>query len=179
MSVILPALQPAATAAYDAPTTLSSPPANRCHATVNLHCTYVTFCKLRCPWSRVINIGRGNWMLIGGTIDQSSGENSEERFDDPSHIDKQTCGPRETIAVWPRPFIIIIIGCLWRQRVLSSLSGRPRATRLRNKNPFVSSSFFFFLGWQACTSIIFLYLKKDGVMLHFKKSIQIKAIHYI
>lgn len=41
------------------------------HATVNLHCTHVTFCKIRCPWSQVINTGQGNWMLIGETIDQS------------------------------------------------------------------------------------------------------------
>lgn len=71
MSVILPALHPAATAAYDAPAALTFLPANRCHATVNLHCAHVTFCKLRCPWSQVINTGRGNWMLIGETIDQS------------------------------------------------------------------------------------------------------------
>lgn len=40
------------------------------HVTVNLHCTYVTFYKLRRPWSQVINTSRGNWMLIGETIDR-------------------------------------------------------------------------------------------------------------
>lgn len=68
-SPILPALHLAATTAYNAPTTLPFLPANRCHVTVNLHCTYVTFYKLRCPWSQVINIGQGNWMLIEETID--------------------------------------------------------------------------------------------------------------
>lgn len=31
----------------------------------------MTFSKLRRPRSQVINTGGGNWMLIGGTIDQS------------------------------------------------------------------------------------------------------------
>ncbi len=69
-SLILPALHPTATTAYKTPTALTFLPANRCHATVNLHCTYVTFYKLHCPWSQVINTGWSNWMLIGETIDQ-------------------------------------------------------------------------------------------------------------
>lgn len=68
---ILPALHPAATTASNAPTALTFLPADRCHVTVNLHCTYVTFYKLHCPCAQVINTGRGNWMLIGETIDQS------------------------------------------------------------------------------------------------------------
>lgn len=93
-SPILPALHPSATTAYNAPTTLTFLPANRCHVTVNLHCIYVTFYKLHCPWSQVINTGQGNWMLIGETIDQSPEKIVSDWFDYPSHIDKQACRKR-------------------------------------------------------------------------------------
>lgn len=59
------------------PTTLTFPGANRCHVTVNLHCAYVTFYRLRSPWFQVINTSLSNWMLIGGTIDQSPEENGD------------------------------------------------------------------------------------------------------
>ena len=111
---ILPALHLAATTAYNAPTTLTFLPDNRCHVTVNLHCTYVTFYQHHCPWSQVINTGRDNWTLIGETIDQSPKKIVSEWFDDPSLIDKQAYRKRETIAIWPRPFIIIVIGGSWR-----------------------------------------------------------------
>lgn len=91
-------------------------------ASVNLHCTYVTFLKRRRPRSQVINPARGNWMLIGETIDHKPAWIVRSNIDDSSHIDKRPrrMRARETIATRPHPFIIVMIGCLRRQRVLSA-----------------------------------------------------------
>lgn len=112
-------LCPAATMDYRPPTTLTSRLVDRCHVTVNLHCTYVTFHKLHCSWFQTINTSLGNWMLIGRTIDQSPEKIVIEWFDDPSHIDEQVCRKTETIAIWSYPFIIIMTGCLCKHRTLS------------------------------------------------------------
>lgn len=150
-SQILPALDPTGTTAYTAPAALTFPPANRCRVTVNLHCAYVTFEKLHCPCSCLINSSRGNWMLIGQTIDQSTEKPVREQFDDAANIDKQE-GARQSLGDRNNSSLLLLVVC--RANIVF-LQKSPLTCALR-----IKSICFFFFKWEAVVGIwVYVYLK--------------------
>lgn len=170
-SQILPALDPTGTTAYTAPAALTFPPANRCRVTVNLHCAYVTFEKLHCSCSRLINSSRGNWMLIGQTIDQSTEKPVREQFDDAANIDKQE-GARQSLGDRNNSSLLLLVVC--RANIVF-LQKSTLTCALR-----IKSICFFFFKWEAWHLGLCLFKRKlvfNSRMLFFTVSF-IFNLHY-